>query len=588
LKPDSIVKIPATSGRFHVCYLPALLLAVVVYFYGLDGLHIPKNGDEFPYLNITRLTAESGKLLPLQSNLHHMRNTKPPLLFWQGIVSTKWGSSWTLWNLRYPSVIYTLMTAFLVMLLARKISGSIESGFIAALAFLAFFSTYRYGRPFLTDPPQVFWIFLPFFTLLYWRKTVFESRFIIPLLLGCQVGVGLLYKSFALAVPVYFAISWWYLHHLDYRWRTFLAGDIIKIFGSCLLSLLIFGLWFVMDPDPGGIWREFVIGENIGKFDPHGNSYLRVMLWGPSSLWRLALDFLSNAGLLIFPVTALIFIAIRDRRQQGSDQRLLWIWVISLFIVFSLASQRDGRYLMPAMPALAILLAISWQRIGRGWFVASLLVSIILISVGGYLSIRLQQQLIGQSLYPWHFWLLMALTAVLVIAGLIIPPATRYLTVIAALLVMFQFAAVVRPLDGLIGNYPAAALKEAKGREVWVPCNFRAGDEGYRFIVSDASIHGYRSSLNLNTPQLAERYPLFAVKIPITGNDYGAGLTADCSGCRVLGSRLEMRGRHNGRELQEMIFGGKLFQHLFVREMLIESTAAPKDAAHLWIADDCR
>ena len=60
----------------------AVLLAVFAYFYGLDSQYIPKNGDEYPYAHITRLTAESGHLLPLQSQLDHMRDTKPPLLFW--------------------------------------------------------------------------------------------------------------------------------------------------------------------------------------------------------------------------------------------------------------------------------------------------------------------------------------------------------------------------------------------------------------------------------------------------------------------------------------------------------------------------
>ena len=86
----------------------------MTYFFGLDSLQIPKNGDEFPYAHITRLTAESGHLLPLQSLLENMRNTKPPMLFWQGVMSTHWGHEWTLWHLRYPNVLYTLATAILV------------------------------------------------------------------------------------------------------------------------------------------------------------------------------------------------------------------------------------------------------------------------------------------------------------------------------------------------------------------------------------------------------------------------------------------------------------------------------------------
>ena len=40
---------------------PAIgLLAVFSYLYSLDGLHIPHIGDEAPYIEITRLTAEEG------------------------------------------------------------------------------------------------------------------------------------------------------------------------------------------------------------------------------------------------------------------------------------------------------------------------------------------------------------------------------------------------------------------------------------------------------------------------------------------------------------------------------------------------
>ena len=130
------------------------LVAVLTYFYALDSQHIPKNGDEYPYEHITRLTAASGHLLPLQSELTGMRNTKPPLLTWQGIASTDWGQHWTLWNLRYPSVVYTLLTGFMAFLLGWKISGRLETGFVALLTFLAFYSTYRYGRPYLTNAPE--------------------------------------------------------------------------------------------------------------------------------------------------------------------------------------------------------------------------------------------------------------------------------------------------------------------------------------------------------------------------------------------------------------------------------------------------
>ena len=104
-------------------FIMASLLAVFVYFYGLGSQHIPKNSDEYLYVHVARMTAESGHWLPLQSELDYGRNFKPPMMFWHAIVATDWGQQWDLWHLRYPSVIYTLLTSLLVFLLAKRLTG---------------------------------------------------------------------------------------------------------------------------------------------------------------------------------------------------------------------------------------------------------------------------------------------------------------------------------------------------------------------------------------------------------------------------------------------------------------------------------
>ena len=537
-------------------------LAVFTYFFGLDSQHIPKNGDEYPYTNITRVTAESGALLPLRSTMEDMRNTKPPMLFWQGIASTHRGERWTLWHLRYPSVIYSLLTALLVFLLARKLSGRTETGFLASLTFLAFFSTYRYGRPFLANPPEVFWLFLPFFSLLYWRPVSFGSRFVFPVLLGVAVGIGLLYKSFALALPVGLGLAAWFWQYRDYSVGAFLSRDFRKVFITMAISLAIFGLWFVFDPDPGSVWREFVVHENVGKLDELSGGYLSHLLWGGSSIWSLALGYPLNAGVLAFPVAALVLVSFTRRHALSDEEKLLWIWVLVLFLVFCLPRQRSGRYLLAAMPALAVLLALNWDRVSRKAFVMSIITTAVVVAVMAYASLRLRQYFAGVPLYGSAYWALLAITGIVLAVALLTPALTRACLNAGILLTFLSLAAFLRPFDGPLGSYSTGTQRYVQGKEVWVPYNFNAKTERYRFLLPGARIHGYRDEPGLQVAALAERYPLFAVQLPAADTPGKHG--------KIIGQRLDIRGRQNSREIKEMIFSNAL-EHAFVREFLIET-----------------
>ncbi len=564
-------------------YVLASLLAVFTYFYGLDSQNIPKNGDEYPYEHIVRLTAASGEMLPLKSQLENMRNTKPPLLFWQGIASTGWATDWTLWQLRYPSVIYTLLTAAMLLLLGRKLTGQSETGFVAALTFLAFFTTYRFGRPFLTNPPEVFWIFLPFFVLLYWKK-VFESSIVMPLLLGISIGIGFLYKSFALGLPVSLGLAGWYLQRRNYQIAAFVRQDVLKIVITFAIAVGMFAMWFALDPDPVAVWNEFVVGENVGKFDPHGPSYVEKLLWGGSSIWSYTIAFLTNPGLLTIPVVMLFYVSFRNRYQLSSEEKLLWILVGVFFLSFSLPSQRSGRYLLDVMPAIALLSALRWQQINRKAFIASLVLSGVVLAVVAYLAVHLQAGVKEARIFPEVFWPLISFTGLLTLLAIFVSKITRPVVNIVALLVLLSFAAFLKPLDGEMGNYSLDAQRYARNKDVWVPCNFRALDEGHRFLLPGAEIHGYNENQNLNIDELAMRYPLFAARLPLDVN-IQAGV---CTSCEVVGQRLDIRGRQSSAELKEMFFEGKVFQYLFTRELLIASPNGGKHPLNQTPAQTCR
>ena len=558
-----------------------LLLSIFTYLYGLDSRFAPKNGDEYPYMHIVRMTAQTGQWLPLQSEMEGLKNTKPPLLFWEGIASTHWGESWSLFNLRWPSVLYTALTAFFLFLAVRRFSAHSRTGVLAALVWLSFFSSYRYGRPFLTDPGEVFWLSLPFMALLYWGRAAFNSKMYFPLFAALCFGLALLSKSFAYIVPASFALGLYY-----WRWREWSIGDLVKrdlykLILIAVLALGVFSLWFVLDPYPEAIWREFVLGENAGKFEARSSNYILDLLRGGDSLWMLALTTLANAGLFIFVLLSTLGQMWRERRFMSLEASLLLLLIFAFFLVFSLPSQRSGRYLLPVMPAFAALIAMHWDRLPLWGFrlalLLQLLVLVVLCWIGGNLQLSQFLGNAGAWVYPFDHWALMAISLVLTLLGLLSQKRCKLLALAGCFLVYCALTSSLAPLEAALGRYKVETIEAVAGKDVWIPCDYRAKDEEYRLLLPGAQLHGYLSKDASNVSELLATYPLVAVQVPLGSEP------VICEACTLVGKRMEMRARHSDSEIRAMIMG-QVGEHLFVDEYLVSSPvrmgdlSADKDA----------
>ena len=545
-----------------------LLLSIFTYLYGLDSRFAPKNGDEYPYMHIVRMTAQTGQWLPLQSEMEGLKNTKPPLLFWEGIASTHWGESWSLFNLRWPSVLYTALTAFFLFLAVRRFSAHSRTGILAALVWLSFFSSYRYGRPFLTDPGEVFWLSLPFMALLYWGRAAFNSKMYFPLFAALCFGLALLSKSFAYIVPASFALGLYY-----WRWREWSIGDLVKcdlykLLLIAVFALGVFSLWFVLDPHPEAIWREFVLGENAGKFEARSSNYILDLLRGGDSIWMLALTTLANAGLFIFVLLSTLGQMWRERRFMSLEASLLLLLIFAFFLVFSLPSQRSGRYLLPVMPAFAALIAMHWDRLPLWGFrlalLLQLLVLVVLCWIGGNLQLSQFLGDAGAWVYPLDHWALMAISLVLTLLGLLSRKRCKSLALAGCFLVYCALTSSLAPLEAALGRYKIETIEAVAGKDVWIPCDYRAKDEEYRLLLPGAQLHGYPSQDATNVSELLATYPLVAVQVPLGSEP------VICETCVLVGKRMEMRARHSDSEIRAMIMG-QVGEHLFVDEYLVST-----------------
>jgi hypothetical protein len=383
-----------------------LALAVATYLHGLGSLHILVNGDEMIYAQIVRATAASGQWLPLVSEMPDMVNTKPPFLFWQGILSTDWGRRWTLAALRWPSLVWTFATAAMAGLLAWRAGGRGAVGTLAAAIYLAFLSTYRYGRPFLTNPPETFWMFGCFFVMLWWRP-------------------------------------------------------------------------------------------------------------------RAAV----------------------------------------LFAVFCLPTQRSGRYLLEAMPGIAVLMALHWHRILPSAFLVTLAGAGVIVGLVAWVTVLLVRDL-GAGVLPWAHWGILGGAAAIVLVALGDRRRPAACAVPAALAAFLTVSSLLTAFDPPRGGYSAATVAAARGRVVHVPQGFRAAAERASFLLPGAVIRAYPDELADRGPANVGPDELVVVVRPFSAPAPPG----------ALDGRITISGRHTPRQFWEMATG-RFAETLFRREWLVRPAA---------------
>ena len=575
-----------TTSRATLGWFALLVVAIAIYFFGLGGQYVPTNGDELVYAHIARMTAATGHWLPLASELNNMRNTKPPLLFWQAMVVSDWGRDWQLFALRLPSVIYTLLTTAGIALAVRAISHSARKGLMAACIYLAFFCTFRYGRPYLTSAPETFWWFLPLLLLLWLNLPFFDSktiknreyRIIRPLahvlysdsaiyfimtwvLVGVAFGLGAAYKSFALIAPAAAAL-WCAILLSSPRLNCRLVFQTsLGMFVSVLIGVGFFALWFVFDPDPGAVWREFVVGENAGKMVDKLGWWHEAIYGGGSSLWAMSLAYVENAGLLAFVVIGLAVAGITQwvrQRRSGLSIALpphtiiLLTWLAVWLIVFSLPSQRSARYVIPAMPALGMLIALYWDRIARGWFLASMGLASIVLLVLGRIAWVAHDLGIASGLEMALTLAVVAAAAITLMCSFAKPAWTRACTVAASLLVFATFNLVVAALDGPAGRYDAAVQKRLNLALLAVPSNFNAQFERFEFLLPGNKIRGFDYDLmrkGATSKQTLDELLLAHDAVVWVQAESSDAQPPCLPGCKLIASRWIVKERHRAGEI---------------------------------------
>lgn len=340
----------ASAVALHVrAGIVLLLVAIVVWFANLDARRLIKS-DEGRYAEIAREMAASGDwITPRLNDIKYFY--KPPLQYWAtaAFYEAFGVDEWTarLWNALtgLATVLFTAYFAARVFGARCGIAAGAVLGSSALLVGLAHVLTLDMGLAcFMT-------VTLGGFVLAQRDGATARETRRWMLVAWAAMALGVLSKGLpALVLPaaVLAAYTLWQ--------RDFALWTRLHLGRGLLLFLAIAAPWFVAvslaNPE---FPRYFFWHEHVERF--------LTRVHGRYEPWWYFIPVLAG-GLLPWTLLVPQALAAGARRAAGlrfQPARVLWLWAVVIFVFFSASSSKLASYVLPVVPALAVLTALVLQ-----------------------------------------------------------------------------------------------------------------------------------------------------------------------------------------------------------------------------------
>ncbi len=393
-----ILEETAPPAKLRV-YILAGLIAVggIAFFLGLGRLALT-GPDEPRYAEVAREMFVTGDYIsPRLAGCLWFE--KPVLLYWMT------ASAYQLFGVnefaaRFPSALAALAALiFVYYALSRAVSHSLAVVSSLALATCGLFI--GYARSATTDMVMAATMTIAFLSAFLFTATK-RARNLHWILCWAAVGAAVLAKGlvaivFAIAIlVVYFFIAG---QLKSVGWRYWLAGLVVM--------LAVASVWYAPVTARHG-WAfidKFIIEHHFQRYLTERHSH-------PQPVYYYLL--IAPASLL--PWTFFLIPAIQRirRLRPRADRRDLlalfaWVWAGVMIIFFSFSGSKLPGYILPAVPALVIIIGIEIERVWRGEQSRSLeaatwMTALLLIAMGLTLAIYIRRESISVVGLQWLFY----------------------------------------------------------------------------------------------------------------------------------------------------------------------------------------
>jgi len=291
---------------------------------------------------------------------------KPPLSFWAAALS------YEIFGVhdfvpRIPSLIATLLTAWLIFRYLVTFYAK-ATAYLGVLVYLSMVLVFVLGGAVLTDP---FLVFASTLTMISFIMVIQKQESYWSHLFFIGIALGLLTKGPLIFVLVGGALSMWLMWDIK---RLALLREFSWWAGIGIVLLLALPWYVLAELKTPGFIDYFIVGEHFMRFvdsgwkgDLYGTAhkepkgFIWVMWLGaalPFSFMVLAI-----LGKRMLRISGLKQMLETLREQQEINYFVMW----SLFtmIFFTISANVLATYILPSLPALAILLAMYWAKQGN-------------------------------------------------------------------------------------------------------------------------------------------------------------------------------------------------------------------------------
>jgi len=308
--------------------------------------------DEDEYMQVNREMVLDGHWIYPTAN-GRPYSIKPPLFNWLGSLFAKISGEVTENTSRLPSALAAAVGLLIIYLLGRRLFGD-RAGLLAALILGTTPIYIEFGRWIQIN--MISTVMLMATLGLFYRGYSNERRRTQSyLLMYVPVAVGTLNMGLVNVVMPMIVIGLYLIAMKDIKHILRL-----KIGWGILIYLAIVAPWYVAVSLKGGYAQDLIIVTNFTRYFKEF-AHVRPFYYylGKSPPYFLPwLLFLPGAFYLCFA---------QQTKAERKQLLFVFLWVVGLFVFFSISKTKRSEYLLPIYPALALLAGYVIDRSLRGW-----------------------------------------------------------------------------------------------------------------------------------------------------------------------------------------------------------------------------